>query len=177
MNTNVIPKTETPQEVYVWLFAIIAIAFIILGLFLGYYGLAILSLFMAFSTSKYTENGIPAFHGLILVNSITGTMRGIFPGLNPKLWWEHPQKNTNGEKAYIDTRTELSEVLNETYVAKDALMKTRYVYTIRPDLSYRFDTTPGEKLIVWSSYEHSAIKSKGRALFSMSFLVRLTFLQ
>lgn len=64
----------------------------------------------------------------------------------------------------VDLRVDLKEVLEETYASADALMETRYVYTIRPDFS---GTDGGEKIVLYASYEASAIKGSGRALFSM----------
>jgi hypothetical protein len=164
MTTKIIPKTKTPKNVYY----ILVVMIIILGLFLyyliGIFGIILLFVFLGFSTPLYTEGKVPTYHALILVNSITGAMRTVFPGINFKLPWENAQKNEAGEKDYKDLRVELREVCEETYASQDALMETKYVYTVRPNLS---GDNPGKDVILFYSFEPDAIKSKTRAKISM----------
>ena len=163
MATTIIPKTKTPLSVILTLLVMSTALGIFLNFLIGIWGIIILFVFLAFSTSLYTEGGVPAFHALILVNSITGEMRAVFPGLNPKLPWEDAQKDGN-KKKYIDLRTELSDVCNETYASKTTLMETRYIYTLKIDLS---GDNPGENVVKYSNFEPDMIKRNGRSLFSM----------
>lgn len=160
MAKTIIPKTKTPANIISILLAMAGGLGILLFFLLGLWGILILFVFLAFSNSLYTS-GVPAFHALILVNSWTGTMRVVFPGINWKLPWE----NTQDE--YIDLRVELSEAPSETYASQDAMMEVKYVYTIRPNISEENGEDAGEKILIFSSFEPSAIKSKGKALFSM----------
>lgn len=166
MVKNKIPSTKTPAYTIWILLAIVTGLGIFLYSLLGIWGIFILLVFLAFSTPLYTESNVPAFNALILVNSWTGGMRVIFPGINFKFPWENAQEEDN-KKKYIDLRVELSEVLSETYASQDALMETKYVYTIRPNISEDNGEDAGEKILIYSSFESSAIKAKGRALFSM----------
>ena len=158
---KIIPKTKTPDDVISILIVIAVVLGLFLGLLLGLWGILILLVFLAFSTPLYT-GGVPAFHALVLTNSWTGKMRVVFPGINFKLPWEQAQDDC------IDLRVELSEpALPETYVSLDALMEVKYVYTIRPDISEEHGEDAGEKILIYCSFETSAIKGKGKALFSM----------
>ncbi len=171
MAKMIIPKTETPANIIgilimmavgLGLFLILVIS-IIFSSFMGIlWGICILFFIVGFSTPLYTISNVPAFHAGILVNSYSGEMRTVFPGVNWKLPWEKIQ-----DEGYIDLRVDLKEVCEETYASQDALMETKYIYTIKPDISEEGNETPGEKIIRFSSFEPSAIKSKGRALFSM----------
>ena len=165
---RIIPETDTPSEVYGILIAMVVIIVLILSFLLqmGIWGIIISGILIAFSTDLYMEDDVPEFNALIITNSISGKMRVIFPGINFKLPWESAQSNGN-TKSYIDLRVEFGEPCSETYASKDALMKTKYLYTIRPDISYSFDMTASKKIILFSSFENSAIKAKGQALFSM----------
>jgi hypothetical protein len=160
MAKNIIPKTKTPANIISILLAMVVGLGILLFFLFGLWGILILFVSLAFSTSLYTS-GVPAFHALILVNSWTGTMRVVFPGINWKLPWEDTQDE------YIDLRVELSEAPSETYASKDALMEAKYVYTIRPNISEENGENAEEKILRFSSFEPSAIKEKGKALFSM----------
>ena len=97
------------------------------------------------------------YHALIVLDQWSGVQRTLFQGLNFALPWE---SNTQE----VDLRVDLKEVREETYASTDALMETRYVYTIRPDFS---GTDGGKKIVLYASYEADAIRGSGRALFSM----------
>ncbi|HUC88518.1 MAG TPA: hypothetical protein VMR49_00615 [Candidatus Paceibacterota bacterium] len=166
----IVPSTKTPEYIVPILLAIMIGLGILLCLFLGLgkWGLLILLACLASTTSLYTESNIPAFHAIIILNIFTGKMRTAFSGVNFKLPWEKVQHEAE-EKKYIDLRVDLKEVCEETYASSDALMEVKYVYTIRPDISEddEDEKDAGEKILLFSSFEPSAIKSKGRALFSM----------
>jgi hypothetical protein len=160
MKKIIVPKTETPDSVYVGLVSIIIAIGIILLLIVGCNMLIPIILFVILGlTTQFYTHGVPAYHSLSLVSQWSGDMRVIFPGVNFKFPWEKPH-----EDGCLDLRVELSEVCKETYAAIDTLMKTEYVYTIRPNLS---GDNPGEDIILYSSFEPEALKAKGRALFSM----------
>lgn len=163
----IIPKTKTPESVYTTLLALAGGTGIIFYFLLGMWGLGILFIVLGSTTNLYTASGVSAYNAQILVNSITGEMRVIFPGINFKLPWEKPQEDENGNLRFIDLRVELSEpAKTETYASQDALMEVKYVYTIRPDISQGFGEDAGEKILIFSSFEPSAIKEKGKSLFS-----------
>lgn len=159
---KIIPSTKTPFEVYAILFMMGFVLTVFISYFLGFkWGLIISFIILGGTTSFYTVNNIPMFHALILMG-INGSMRIIFPGkMNLKLPWEQAQEG------YIDLRIETSEVCNDTYPSKDALMKTQYVYSFRPDLREGPGRNIEGSIIKFSSFEISAIKGKAKALFSM----------
>lgn len=160
-NNRIIPATKTPGSIFGFWIGTILLLLLFLCSFFGAFGLVITCIILAFP-DLYRESGVPAYHSLNLVNSITGNMRVVFPGFNLKFLWEKAQKD-----GLLDLRVDIKEVCEETYASKDALMKTKYVYTIKPDLSDRFGTDAAQKILTYSSFEPSAIQTKGRALFSM----------
>jgi hypothetical protein len=173
MATTKIPKTETPDDIIAILLLMAIGMSIILVSLIGIIfssfligicvGLFISFLVIGYNTALFSKSNVPPFHTLILINTFTGKMRVIFPGVNWKLPWEKPQ-----DKGLIDLRVDLKEVCEETYDSKNgARMETKYVYTIKPDYSNDSNGSPEEKILCFASFEQSAIKTKGRALFSM----------
>jgi hypothetical protein len=154
------PETKTPGSVFVILFVLVALTGGLLCWLLGFsWGVIFLLVILAATTGVYTET-VPGFDAHILLNRFTQKQRAIFQGVNFKLPWEEVQE----EK--IDLKTDLKEVLEQTWPSKDTLMKARYVYTIRPDDS---GDNAGDKVILYASFEPDAIKMAGRAIFSMLF--------
>lgn len=154
------PETRTPISVFVVLLVLIVLTGGLLCWLLGFsWGVIILFVILAVTTEIYTET-VPGFDAHILLNHFTQKQRAIFQGVNFKLPWEEVQE----EK--IDLKTDLKEVLEQTWPSKDTLMKARYVYTIRPDDS---GDNAGDKVILYASFEPDAIKMAGRAIFSMLF--------
>lgn len=161
MTTNLkMPKTKTPKSVFVILGVFTTLAYILLAWLLGeLWGLIVMFVILGITTGTYTET-VEGFDARIVLNYWTGVQRTLFQGLNFKLFWEGVQD----EK--IDLKTDLKEVVEQTWQSKDAMMDTTYIYTIRPDYS---GDDAGEKIIIFASYEHDAIRMEGRALFSMLF--------
>lgn len=153
------PKTKTPRSVFYILVTLAIIVGILLWMLLGFWGVILLFVILGITTGTYTEN-VEGFDAHIVLNYWTGVQRTLFQGLNFKLFWEGVQD----EK--IDLKTDLKEVVEQTWQSKDAMMDTTYIYTIRPDYS---GDDAGEKIIIFASYEHDAIRMEGRALFSMLF--------
>lgn len=152
------PKTETPFGVYLQLIVLAILIWVLLGFFLGgFFGLIVLFVILGFTTSFYTDT-VSGYHARIVLNHLTGNQRTLFQGLNAKLPWE-------SETKLIDLRVDINEVLKQTYTTLDGRMDAQYVYIIRPDFS---GANPGEKIIRYSTYEPTAIKQEGRALFSRS---------
>ncbi|MCX6754897.1 MAG: hypothetical protein NTU81_03675 [Candidatus Nomurabacteria bacterium] len=163
---QVIPNTKTPTVVYLILLMIILIFGTIFYSLFGIWGIIIFFIILAYFTSLFLEDDIPMFHALIMRGG-TGKMRVLFPGVfNFKLPWEQAHEE-NGAKKYIDLRVETGEICNDTYPSKDTLMKTQYVYSLRPDLRKSNNGTIEENIIKFSSFEISAIREKAKALFSM----------
>lgn len=161
-NNNLeMPKMETPVRVFVGLIALAVLVGGILSWFLGFWGVILMFVVLGTTTRMYTET-VPGFYARILINHLSTRQRTVFQGMSWKLPWETQTQD-------VDLRVELREIMEETYTAKDALMKVRYVYTLRPDFSDKVTevTDPGEKIIRYATYEASAIKQAGRALFSM----------
>jgi hypothetical protein len=154
------PKTRTPGSVW-WVLAGLAGLMVMLlcallsplifnwGWFLG---VIVSFVIFGFTTNYYTET-VPGFFARILLNQLTGTQRTIFQGLHPKLPWESITRD-------VDLRVDLKDVLSETYASLDALMETKYVYTMRPQLT-------GGAVILYASYESEALKQSIRSLLSM----------
>lgn len=159
---KIIPSTETPLSVYLNLLFLLIILITIFYSLLGLWGLTVLIIIIGFSTSLFIEEDIPEFHSKILVNSISGNLRVIFTGINFKVPWENSSLNK-----LIDLRVEFSELCSEKYASKDALMEVKYLYTIKPDTTECFGESVGDKIILFSSYDSSVIRAKGKALFSM----------
>ena len=164
---TIIPKTKTPASVYLTLFLLVIAMGGFLYYILGIWGIIITCIILGTTSSLYTESGIPAYHAIIVVNSLTGKLRTLFPGLNPKLPWEKAQ--TDGDKKkYRHLTAEIGEVdKDETYVAKDnALMVVKYTYSFRPDLSGK---NPGEDFLKFAFFTDEGekyVKTAGRAMFS-----------
>lgn len=155
------PRTETPVDVYFWLLILTGLLGLIFFFLFGIVGIMLMILTLAFTTPVYAET-TPGFHAIILLNHLTGTQRTVFQGLNFKLPWETVEKN-GGVKAYIDLRVDIHQKLNETYPTQDGLMKTEYVDTFRPDFS---GDNPGDKIILFATFEAETIKTELRALLS-----------
>lgn len=158
----VMPKTCRPRLVVPTLAVIAfltwAIACWLLGFFLG----TILTLaIIAGSTATYTRT-TPGYMAWIILNHLTGRQRTLFQGLNFVYPWEKFTEE-------VDLRVDLKSVEKETYATQDGSMDARYVFTIRPDTTKDCPgDDPGEKIILFASYEHDAIIMAGRAIFSMS---------
>jgi hypothetical protein len=158
MTTNLeMPKTETPREVYTYLIGLVVILGFFLVWLLGlFWGVAILLVILAAMTGYYTEE-VQGYNARILLDSFTGQQRTLFQGLNFKLPWEHLTR-------MIDLQVNLTEVLMETYASQDALMETKYTYTLRPDFS---GNNAGDNIILYASYQGDAIETEARSLLSM----------
>jgi hypothetical protein len=152
------PKTQTPNGVIISLLGLAILAWLVLYLLIfGAFFSAIIVFFIMGMTTKVYTDTVQGFEAHILLNNLTQEQRAVFQGMNFKLPWETFQQK-------IDLRVELNEVLkDETYAAKDTLMVVKYVYTIRPDVS---GDNPGEKIVLFASFEPDAIKMAGRAIFS-----------
>jgi hypothetical protein len=150
------PRATTPPRVFVILVGLALLGGVALFVLLGVWGIVLLFGILGTTTGVYTKT-VDGYRALIVLDQWNGVQRTLFQGTNFALPWE---SNTQE----VDLRVDLKEVLEETYASADALMETRYVYTIRPDFS---GTDGGEKIILYASYDASAIKGSGRALFSM----------
>ncbi|KKS99991.1 MAG: hypothetical protein UW07_C0008G0023 [Candidatus Nomurabacteria bacterium GW2011_GWF2_43_8] len=152
------PPTKTPVEVYTGLISVFTVVGLLCALVVGlsWWSVPILLVTMAVTIGLYTEN-VPGYSARIIINQLTSRQRTLFQGLHLKLFWESVTQD-------IDLRVELKEVLTETYPSKDALMETKYIYTIRPNFSGVY---AGENIVLYASYEEDAIKMEARALFSM----------
>lgn len=165
-NSLVMPKTKTPKGVYGTLVGIAVLGGILLCTLFSslvldwgwFWGVVMMFGILGITTEVYTET-VSGFHARILLNHLTGIQRTVFQGLSFKLPWETQTRE-------IDLRIDLKEVCQETYASLDSMMKTRYVYTIRPNFSD--PNNAGENIILYASYEEDAIKQGGRACFSMS---------
>ena len=153
------PRTETPGSVFVVLVLLATLGAVLFSLLFGlwlewgwFWGVILTLAIFGSTTSVYTTT-VPGFYARIVINHLTGKQRTIFQGLHPKLPWETITQD-------VDLRTDLKDVCKETYVASDALMETKYVYTMRP----RFN---GEAVVLYASYESEALKQSIRALLSM----------
>ena len=118
----------------------------------SFWGVAVMFGVLGITTKHYTET-VPGFYARIVLNHLDGQQRTIFQGLHLKLPWETPTQD-------VDLRVDLKDVLSETYASLDALMETKYVYTMRPQFA-------GEAVILYASYEVDALKQGIRALLSM----------
>lgn len=150
------PRTETPLALVPILVSLAVLGGVLLYALLGFWGVVVLFVVLAATTGIYTET-VPGFFASVVLNHLTGRQRVLFQGMNFKLPWETPE-------IQVDLRVDLKEVCEETYASMDALMKVRYVYTIRTDVS---GDDAGSKVILFSSYQPDAIRMAGRALFSM----------
>ena len=150
------PRATTPPRVFVILAGIALLGGGALYALLGFWGVILLFAILGTTTGVYTKP-VDGYHALIVLDQWSGVQRTLFQGLNFALPWE---SNTQE----VDLRVDLKEVREETYASTDALMETRYVYTIRPDFS---GTDGGKKIVLYASYEADAIRGSGRALFSM----------
>lgn len=155
----IVPKTKTPEGIIWTLIAISGVLVLSLFLSLGKWGIMISCIILASTTKYYTFSNMPTYHAVILLNSWSGVMRVVFPGINLKLPWEKHHE-------VVDLKVDLREVCEETYASKDSLMYVKYVYTIRVDTTNSYNSTPEEKILTFCSFEKDAIKSKGRAIFS-----------
>lgn len=162
---KIVPATKTPPGVFLFLIFATGTIGLILCSFLGVWGFIPLCLIFAFSTSLYTENGIPTFHGLIMQNG--DKMRIIFPGIfNLKYPWEKAQRTPDGKKKYRDLTAEIGEVTSETYATQDGIMDVKYTWSIRPSL---IGKNPEEDFLIYCYYtdkDNDYLKTAGRALFS-----------
>lgn len=152
------PKTETPFGVYVWLVILIFVLGFVLYMLFDEIGLILLLVVLGVGVKVYTVSA-PGFHAKRMLNHFTKTQRVVFQGLSAKLPWETEQD------PMIDLRVDLKDVCNDTYPSLDSMMEIKYVYTLRPDFS---GENPGEKIILYSTYEEDVIKQSFRALISMS---------
>lgn len=154
------PPTRTPDSVWGTLVGLAILGCTILCILFstavldwgGFWGVVVMFVVMGITTSSYTET-VPGFFARIVLNHLTGKQRTIFQGLHPKLPWESVTRD-------VDLRVDLKDVLEETYASLDALMKTKYVYAMRPGLT-------GEAVILYASYESDALKQSIRALLGM----------
>ena len=151
-NSLQMPATDTPPGILGTLVALALLLCALLFWLLGFWGVIVALVIFAFTTGQYTET-VPGFFARIVLNDFTGKQRTIFQGFHPKLPWENVTRD-------IDLKVDLKEVCQETYASQDALMETKYVYTLRP-------TFDGESVILYASYEPNALKQSIRALFSM----------
>lgn len=163
---NLIPKTETPIDVYVIMVIFFSVPLVILSSMFGLIGLGISLILSGALSPLFMADTIASFHSIGLIDSITGDMRTLFPGINFKKPWEREEHGDDGKKKYTDLRVELGEPCDETYQAIDGVMLVKYVYTIKVDISYDGYLSPGEKVIKFNSSEKEIIKRKGRALVS-----------
>ena len=158
-STLEMPKTITPEGVYLQLLAIIIIMFAgiaYLDIFEGISTMSITILLILAFTTKFYVRTVPGYHAHIVLNLITRKQRTMFQGFNLKLPWEQDVRT-------IDLRSETHNSSDETYATEDALMKVTYVYTIRPNISGK---DPGKDIVLYASYDADAIEASGKALFS-----------
>ena len=168
MANNVVPKTRTPENVYIFIWWAIIILIVIpavlalCGSILAVLFLVTIFALLAFKSHWYSESSLEAFSAMLMLNKWSGDVRILFPGTNMKLPWEKPDK----EKKYIDLHAKSTEVKDETYPTLDTSMVVGYICGFKPDTRESFKDYAGEKILKFCKYEEDVILSQLKALFS-----------
>lgn len=147
-----IPKASTPTDVIVKLIALTISIGVLLYWLLGFPGVIVLFVVLAFTTTIYTQE-VQEFHALTLLNNYTGIQRVLFQGRTGKLPWE-------SVGTLVDLRTEIKDIPEETWAtAAGALMEVKYIFMLHPK-------TTEKAILAFASFTHDTVKAAARNLFS-----------